>query len=230
MKQLVTTGIILSRTDFGEADRILTVITPDQGKLRLMAKGVRKVKSKLAGGIELFSVSTISFIEGRSDIHTIVSTRLLEYYEHIVKDINRTMFGYELLKTINRVTEDNPGREYFELLRQALTALNDEDVMTELISFWLYMQLLKIAGHAPNFKTDNKGDALDAQETYGFDFDAMAFSMQDQGKYKAQHIKALRLVIGLDTPVPLAQVQDMNTVLLSCLQLSKTMLARFVRI
>jgi len=39
----------LSRTDYGEADRILTVLTPDYGKLRLLAKGVRKVKSKLGG-------------------------------------------------------------------------------------------------------------------------------------------------------------------------------------
>lgn len=59
---IVTSGIVLNRINFGEADRILTVITPDQGKLSLIAKGVRKEKSKLAGGIELFSVSNISFI------------------------------------------------------------------------------------------------------------------------------------------------------------------------
>ena len=57
MKQLVTEVIILARTDYGEADRILTVLSPEYGKLRLLAKGVRRVKSKLAGGIELFSVS-----------------------------------------------------------------------------------------------------------------------------------------------------------------------------
>ena len=41
MKQLVSQAVVLSRTDYGEADRILTLLTPDQGKLRLLAKGVR---------------------------------------------------------------------------------------------------------------------------------------------------------------------------------------------
>ena len=66
MKPTTTTSaIILKRVDYGEADRILTLLTPDHGKLSLMAKGVRKIKSKLAGGIELFSISTITFAEGR---------------------------------------------------------------------------------------------------------------------------------------------------------------------
>jgi len=60
VKQFVTTGLVLSRTDFGEADRIITVLTPDHGKLRLMAKGVRRMKSKLAGGIDLFTVSDLT--------------------------------------------------------------------------------------------------------------------------------------------------------------------------
>jgi DNA repair protein RecO (recombination protein O) len=57
MKTIVTKGIVLTRTDYGEADRILHFLTPDQGKIAGIAKGVRKSKSKLAGGIELFSVS-----------------------------------------------------------------------------------------------------------------------------------------------------------------------------
>src|SRR2546430_6710542 len=98
MKQLVTPAIILARIDYGEADRIITMLTPGHGKLRLLAKGVRRVRSKLAGGIELFSVSTITFIQGRSELGTLVSTRLQQYYSHIVQDLDRTMAGYELIK------------------------------------------------------------------------------------------------------------------------------------
>ena len=94
MKQIVTRGIILSRTDFGEADRILTILTHEQGKIRGIAKGVRKVKSKLAGGIELFSISQISFIQGKSDIYTLTSTRLEKHFGNIVHDIDRTMYAY----------------------------------------------------------------------------------------------------------------------------------------
>ncbi|MDB5181251.1 MAG: repair protein RecO, partial [Candidatus Saccharibacteria bacterium] len=113
MKQITTTAIILSRTDFGEADRILTLLTPDHGKLRLIAKGVRRIKSKLAGGIELFSVSDIVYIKGRGDIGTLISTRLIRHYGKIVSDVTRTMLGYDLIKMLNKATEDEPEDDYF---------------------------------------------------------------------------------------------------------------------
>ena len=100
-----TQCIVLLRVDYGEADRIVTVLTPDVGKLTLMAKGVRKVKSKLAGGIELFSTSEITYLPGRGSIATLVSTRLDTHYGTIVSDINRTMLGYELIKLLDKTTE-----------------------------------------------------------------------------------------------------------------------------
>ena len=47
-------AIILRRADFGEADRMVTIFTPDRGKLKLLAKGARKTNSRKAGHIELF--------------------------------------------------------------------------------------------------------------------------------------------------------------------------------
>lgn len=230
MKQVVTRAIVLSRTDFGEADRILTVIKPDQGKVRLMAKGVRKIKSKLAGGIELFSVSHITFIEGKSDIKTLVSTRLDTHYGNIVQNIDRTMFGYDVLKLINRVTEDSTGQEYFDLLQHSLEALEHTAISIELITLWLYTQLLKITGHSPNLRTDTVGNKLAVDQNYGFDPEVMTFNTQEQGNYNAQHIKMLRLAQGLESPLPLQQVKGIDAVLPQCLQLVRTMLSQFVRI
>src|SRR5581483_3542398 len=112
MRQFRTQAIILNRTDYGEADRIISFLTPDHGKLKAIAKGVRKSKSKLAGGIELFSVSDISFIPGRKEISTVVSTRLIKHYGHIVKDLNRTNTGYALIKRLDKATEDAPETDY----------------------------------------------------------------------------------------------------------------------
>jgi DNA repair protein RecO (recombination protein O) len=194
VNQIVTEGIILSRTDYGEADRILTLLTPDQGKLRLMAKGVRRVKSKLAGGIELFSVSNITFVRGRGDMGTLVSTRLLKHYSHIVQDLDRTMLGYELIKQLNRATEDEPEPEYFELLTQSFEALDDVAVPIPIIRFWFTAQLLKLAGHTPNLQTDASGKRLQPDKIYVFDFEQMCFSpVPERGGFKADHIKFLRL-------------------------------------
>jgi DNA repair protein RecO (recombination protein O) len=204
---LVTRGIVLARTDYGEADRIVTMLTPDHGKLRLMARGVRKPKSKLAGGIELFSVSDITFITGRGEIGTLISTRLLKHYGKIVTDIDRVQLGYELIKTLHRATEDHPEPDYFELLDQALQALDDSVIHLDLIHAWFDAQLLRLAGHSPNLSTDTAGVKLHPDQAYNFDLDAMAFAPHEAGNFKADHIKLLRLLFGRHQPTELRKVQ-----------------------
>jgi DNA repair protein RecO (recombination protein O) len=215
MNQINTKGIILARTDFGEADRILTLLTPDQGKLRLMAKGVRRVKSKLAGGIELFSVSDITFMKGRSDMGTLISARLDKHFGTIVKDIERTMLGYELIKQLNKATEDEPEREYFDLLLRAFEALDDASIAASLIRFWFNAQLLKLSGLTPNLQTDVEGNALNASGEYNFDFEHMAFITALEGRthFHADHIKFLRLIFGDNAPRVLQKVGNIDVIM-----------------
>ncbi|HEV7454132.1 MAG TPA: DNA repair protein RecO [Candidatus Saccharimonadales bacterium] len=209
MKQLVTRAIILSRTDYGEADRILTVLTPEYGKLRLMAKGVRRVKSKLAGGIELFSVSEITFIRGKSELGTLASTRLISHYGHIVQDLQRTMTGYDLIKQLHKLTEDEAEADYFDLLHRAFEALDDADIPLPVITFWFAAQVLRFGGHTPNLRTDVSGAKLEAGVLYDFNFENMSFMTAPEGlgRYNADHIKLLRIVFGEHTPKTISQVQ-----------------------
>lgn len=230
MNQLATTAIILSRTDYGEADRIITVLTPDYGKLRLMAKGVRRVKSKLAGGIELFSVSNITFIRGRGDISTLVSTRLIKHYGLIISDLARVQLGYELIKLLNRITEDNAEAEYFMLLDQAFQALDDATIGSDLVQTWFYAQLLRFGGHTPNLRTDAAGGNLAPDANYSFDYDAMGFRPDERGAFTADHIKFLRLIFSGNQPRVLQHVRG-NTALLKAVRpIIQTMLNTFVRI
>lgn len=229
MKHLQTTGIILSRTDYGEADRILTVLTPDHGKLRLMARGVRKVKSKLAGGIELFSTSHITFIEGKGELGTLISTRLIKHYGHIIDDIDRVQLGYELIKQLNRATEDHPEKEYYDLLDQAFTALDDPKINTDLIRAWFGAQLLRQAGHAPNLRTDTNDRPLNAETAYNFDFEAMTFTPHGQGRYTAGHIKVLRLLFSAHPPRDIAKVQGLEGLIDDLSPLVRTTLQTYIR-
>jgi DNA repair protein RecO (recombination protein O) len=223
MNQLNTTGIILSRTDYGEADRIITLLTPDAGKLRLMAKGVRRIKSKLAGGIELFSVSNITYIKGRGDIGTLVSTRLIKHYGHIINDIERVQLGYELIKVLNKITEDEPEAEYFTLLEQGFAALDEAGIHRKLIEAWFYAQLLRQGGFEPNLTTDAAGKKLDAGETYNFSYDDSAFFAFKNGAYSAAHIKFLRLLFSQHQPKTLQQVQGFDDLLPASFSLVQTM-------
>jgi DNA repair protein RecO len=213
MNQVQTTGIVLSRIDYGEADRIVTVLTPDQGKLSLMARGVRKPKSKLAGGIELFSISDISFIQGKGNISTLVSTRLKKHFGQIVKDINRVQLGYDLIKKLHKTTEDQPEKEYFLLLSHVFSALDDEDVNLELIKSWFLAQLLKQAGHTPNLVSDTNGQKLSADKSYNFDLEAVGLTADGKGKLKAEQIKIFRLLFSDNKPNVLERVQGIAEIL-----------------
>lgn len=216
MNSLRTRGIILKRTDYGEADRIVTVLTPDHGKLRLMARGVRKPKAKLAGGIELFSVSDLSFLRGRGEIGTLISARLSEHYGRIVRDIDRVQTGYDLMKLLDKATEDELEPEYFHLMEQALQALDDSGVSLDLICAWFNANMLKLAGHSPNLETTPAGKGLEQNHKYNFDFDHMAFEPSPRGRFNASDIKFLRLLFDGHLPAALARVDGLDGLLARC--------------
>jgi DNA repair protein RecO len=195
MNRQVTTAIVLSRTNYGEADRILTLLTADHGKLSAIAKGVRRERSKLAGGIELFTINEVGFLQGRGEMVTLTTTRLIKYFDNITGDIDRTMLGYDLLKLINKSTENETGTEYYQLLADSLAALNDSSIDIDLIRTWFNMQLLSISGHAPNLTTSDDGKKLDETASYDFDNRVMAFAQHSTGPYEAGHIKLLRLAL-----------------------------------
>ncbi len=230
MNHISAQAIVLSRTEYGEADRILTLLTPDQGKLSLIAKGVRRIKSKLAGGIELFSVSDITYIKGRGEVGTLVSTRLVRHYEHIVSDVNRTMLGYELIKAMHRVTEDAPEPDYFELLEQAFEALDDVSIDIRLIQLWFQMQLLRIGGSMPNLETDTVGSRLAADEHYSFDFDSVAFEARPDGLFGADQIKFLRVGFAGNRPVVMSKISGVESLIEQTTPLVRTMAQTYLRL
>jgi len=231
MRSYKTQGIILTRTDFAEADRIITFLTPDHGKVRAIAKGVRKSRSKLAGGIELFSVSDLSLIIGRGEINTLISTRLVKHYDHIVKNLQHTEIGYELIKLINKATEDAAEGAYFELLKQAFEGLDDIKLDPQLTFLWFNMQLLKLSGHEPNLQTDITGAKLAPSATYEFHLDRMRFAPKRAaaGPFTANHIKFLRLGFGAARPHTLRRVHGINQLAETAQPLVQTMLKSFVR-
>jgi DNA repair protein RecO (recombination protein O) len=231
MQAINTQGIILTRTDFGEADRILHFLTPDRGKVSGIAKGVRKSKSKLAGGIELFSISELSFIVGKSDIYTIISARLVKHFDNIVKELDRTSTTYEAIRMLNKATEDSPEPAYFNILQQAFEALDDLSLDPKITEQWLKLQLIKLAGHTPNLKTDCSGEKLSEGNSYKFDFDAMCFDPDKtgQGAFNSNHIKFLRLGFAAGRPQILHKVQNAKKISGDLSPLIQSILQNFVR-
>lgn len=212
MKTTVDTAIILRRIDFGEADRILTVLTAEHGKVSAIAKGARRSKSKLAGGLELFSVSTMNLIDGKRELKTIASAQLVRHYSSISNSLERTMFGYECLKLIDKSTEQDCELGYFNLLDALLLALSDSDVAFSVTKTWFYASLLHLKGVHMNLERQLGGAEFDEDTSYVFDYEEMAFLAHAQGIYLPKHIKYMRLLSKVSAPSHLLHIAEVDTI------------------
>ncbi len=229
MKHRTTKVIILKRTNFKEADRILTLLSDEWGKIKVIAKGVRKQKSKLAGGLELLSVSEVSYIIGKSEIYTLTSSRLVKHYQEVVNDIDRTMIAYSLINKVYKLSEDHTGQEFFTLLDQSLVALNDQ-IDLRLVESWFNIQLLKLTGHTPNLVTDIDNKPLKQGMEYAFDTDKMLFNQNTAGKYSDNHIKLTRLLLKVETCDRLKPLTGLTEYFDLMLRLSKQLVGLNLRL
>ena len=203
-----TSAIVLRRTNYGETDRIMSLITLDFGKVQVIAKGVRKEKSRLAGGIELLSISKISFIKGKRDIATLVSTQLEEHFDQITADYERTMVAYDFLKWIDKVTEEACEPDYYLHLKKGLTYLNAQ-IPLLIVRMWFLSGLLELTGYDIELFTDQAGDKLQVDHAYRFDIESGKFTPQDGGQFTAEHIKIIRL-LRVWTPDKLRSLQGIG--------------------
>lgn len=193
MKRYVDSAIVLKRNDYGERDRILTLLTREHGKVGVIAKGVRSAKSKLAAGIELLSESNVGIVSGKGALDTLTSSRLEHHYGKIVTDINRTMQAYDMLKVVYKLTEDRAGQEYYPILAASFAALDDFAIDSSVTQTWFNLHVLQEFGSAPNLQTDSVGERLTESSTYRFDHEYQCFVSDDTGVYSVDHIKVLRI-------------------------------------
>ncbi len=207
MKREVTTAIVLRRTDYGEADRIVSLLTHNHGKITVFAKAVRKPKSRLAGGIELFSVNDITFIPGKGDMATLVSSRVLQHFGNIVHDYDATMYAYKLIKAVDALTENTVNEEFFIFLREALASLDSQSLSLDKVQLWASLRLLALLSVTPNLLTDEKGQQLDSSARYRFDVEDMCFVKHPDGMFHAQHIKLMRFCVGAESGLLLLRLQ-----------------------
>ena len=209
-----TQAIILRRTNYGEADRILRMLTP-LGQLNVIAKGVRRQKSKLAGGIELFAVSDIVTASGRGDLAILTSSRLVKFYRHIIEDYDRLQFGYEAINLVARASENIDEPAWYEVLREVFEGLDDVTVPLQLVQTWFYLHHATLTGYELNLDRDVTGRALDGKKTYMYDTNERGLRAAEQGDIDANHIKLLRIMSG--RPVrAVAQIGGIDEILADC--------------
>lgn len=144
-----TSGIIIGRHNVGEADRIIVVLTPERGVIRGVARGVRKIKSRLAGHLELFCESELMLAEGRN-LDVITSARLIRHLD-IADDYDRMRLAYLCAEMVNRLGTDSGHHEgLYALLSAAYAGLADGADAT--LELWFKLRLLDCLGYRPELR------------------------------------------------------------------------------
>lgn len=122
-----TEGVILARKNFGEADRLLVIFSKHYGKIRVIAKGVRRTTSRKRGSIEIFSYDKFMLARGRNlDILTDVEVK--ENFEEWRGDLVRVGIAYHLCEVVDRLTvEHQEHKEVLDLLLDVFKNLGGLD-------------------------------------------------------------------------------------------------------
>ena len=105
MEKIWTEGVILKMGNQGEADQFLTLFTKDFGKFEILAKSIRKIASKLRSGIELFYLSKLCFVQGKS-FKILTDVILLEKFKNIRDDLKKLDIVYKILETTDSLIKD----------------------------------------------------------------------------------------------------------------------------
>lgn len=217
-----TAAIVLRRTNYGEADRILSIITPSGNKLSVIAKGVRRPKSKLAGGLELLAVCDITFMKGRGDLGLITSSRLRTFYGNILQQYERMETAYSFIKRINTAAETVNEPEFYQILHTGLESLNNLSIDWRVTELWFLLQLRVLLGHGVNLTTDITGARLEPDKSYHYDFAEHAFYESPQGRFSTAQLKFLRLA-AVKPPNILHHVGGTEGIIEDCLWLVRAL-------
>lgn len=143
-----TEAVVLRQTPLGEADRILTLCAPDIGKIRAVAKGVRRTKSRLGGNLELLNRVSVSVSVGRNldIVNEAYAIATFSRFRSDLPRVSRALYIAELMD--NFLIEGSAARPAYGLLLNALRWLETTPNL-DLLLRWFEMRLLDCAGYMP---------------------------------------------------------------------------------
>lgn len=166
-------GIVLRTHRLGEADKIVSVLTEGRGKVRAVAKGVRKTKSRFGGRLEPMTHVALQLYEGR-ELDTITQAETIETFRAVREDLARVARAGALLEAVDQLAQEGePNPQLYRMLLGALRQLAKDD--SPLIVAGFYWKLLSQEGFHP---------LLDACATCGGDGDdveLIAFDLAEGG-------------------------------------------------
>jgi DNA repair protein RecO (recombination protein O) len=163
-------GVVLRTMRLGEADRIVTMLCRSNGKVRAVAKGVRRTTSRFGARLEPMSHVSLLCWQGR-ELDIVKQAEVIDAYRPVREDLSRVAKAFSMLEVADRISvERHASPRLYELLVRALGFLARQDAPLVVPAF--FMKVLAVDGSAP---------MLDACATCGSEVDLVAFSFVEGG-------------------------------------------------
>lgn len=144
-------AIILKHQDFGEADRILTLFTREKGKIRAIAKGVRKVRSRKGGHLEPFTHASLLLATGR-DWYLVTQAEAQDIYPNLRDNLENIGYASYAVELVDRFSlEEEENAPIFTLLKRTFDRLNRGDPAPLVIRYF-EIRLLDLLGFRPELQ------------------------------------------------------------------------------
>ena len=168
--------------------------------MSVIAKGVRKEKSKLAGGVEIFTLTELNIHFGKNEMGVLTGAKMVVYYGNILADLNKMELASLVLRKISLAADSSDSPDYFKITDACLAALN-RNVMNDLVECWFWFNYAKALGEQVNLYRDTSGEKLLPDKRYFWDTSEMALSENENGDIGTDSIKIMRLMLSSDVSV-----------------------------
>jgi len=125
MKHSSFEGVVIKKSNFSEADKIVTIFTKEFGKITVLAKGLRRLTSKRSGSLDLFSHVKGSHVAGRGNLPTLTEVILINQHAAWKKHFGRISIAYRLAEVVDKLTADSqPHPQTYDLFLSHLTNIS----------------------------------------------------------------------------------------------------------
>ena len=152
MANIKLNGIVISENNMGDYDKMLTILTPNYGKISCVAKGARRPKSQLLAGTQLFCFGEYLMYKGSSTYH-INSCEIIEVFYNLRTDLEKLKYAIHINKIIQDNTEENENCfKILQLYLNTLYVISEGNKELELILSTFKMRFLTILGYSPRIQ------------------------------------------------------------------------------
>ena len=152
MKQVKVNGIVISENNMGDFDKMLTLLTPNLGKISCSAKGSRRPKSLLLSGSQFLCFGEYMLFKG-SETYTMNSCETIELFYNIRTDLDKLTYATYITKIVSDVkTENQNSFNTLKLFLNTLYMISETDKNLDFITSIFKMRILKILGFTPNIR------------------------------------------------------------------------------